>query len=298
MFTVLMYGGIGDTLRNLSVFPHQYIYDKWRIRTKTFYKHWKLTGEHQYASPPGTEFFHAMTDRFPSLCWGGETTSHHGMPAICNRLVREVIKLANKGEPFFFELRPTLSLSESAALPKWENKPVIGIQTHLLGTKTKEWGIPNWRLFLQMLLQQYPSAQLVLIEPSDAVADLIVAPNITTTTHLNLYQLIHLFKSFDLVVSVDSWAKYVAAWNKTPQVIVVPDQRSQYPSLTADELLGLQFFGIFGKERNRTIGLERTASGRGLLTLDKMAELSPENLLRETMEKLQILPVCARPSNP
>ena len=290
MFTVLMYGGIGDTLRNLSIFPHQSIYEKTGIRTTALYMHWRLTGEHQYPNPPGTEFFHGMADRFPSLRWGGETTSHRGPGAIANRLVREMIKLSHGGTSRFFPLEPVLTPDEMAALPNLSGQMVIGIQTHLLGTKTKTWGLNNWRRFLERMIARYPQAKFVLIETSEEVNELVLNENVLTTRNLNLYQILHLFRYFTLTISVDSWAKYAAAWNETPQVIVVPDQRPEYAVLTPESLLRLQFSGIYGKAQNKILGLEKTPEGRAAYTLDRMANLSPERLFEESVAHLENIP--------
>jgi ADP-heptose:LPS heptosyltransferase len=290
MFTVLMYGGIGDTLRNLSIFPHRSIHRLTGLRTTAVYKHWRLTGEHQYANPPGTEFFQAMADRFESLRWGGETTANRGLGAYTNRLVRELVKVCHGGTPPYFPLEPKLSAVEMAELPDLGRGPVIAVQTHLLGTWTKAWGLERWQRFIALLLEQIPDARIVVIEPSQDAEKLVVAPGVITTHRLNLYQLLHLVRSFHLTISVDSWAKYAAAWNHAPQIVIVPDQRPQYPVLTADHLIQLQFAGIFGEPRNRTIGLERDGNGRGVLTLEHIDRLTPDMLLREAMEKLQKFP--------
>ena len=230
--TVLMYGGIGDTLRNLSILPHESIYRATGLRTTALYKHWRLTGEHQYANPPDTEFFHALADRFPSLRWGGETINHNGPGAIANRLVREALKLTHSGQPPLYPLHPALTPEEKAGLPDLSGRRVIGVQPHITGTYTKKWAIENWQLFLTRLTQEYPDATIVILETSPDARQLAPSDRFLTTNHLNLFQLLHLIRSFGLLISIDSWPKYVAAWNKIPQVIIVPDQSVQYPILT------------------------------------------------------------------
>jgi hypothetical protein len=281
LFTVLMYGGIGDTLRNLSIFPHEAIHRRTGIRTVALYKHWRLTGEHQYTNPPDTDLFQGLADRIPSLRWGGETIGHKGPGALANRLVREVVKLGHGGAPPLYPLHPQLTPEEKAALPDLKGRRVIGVQPHVTGTYTKKWGVENWRRFLALLAQSYPDAAIVILETSREGRDLALSERFLTTDHLNLFQLIELIRGFGLMISIDSWPKYVAGWNEIPQVVIVPDQTPQYPILTPDHLFGLQFASLAAHPRNRFVGLERHASGRGVYTLAKMSDLAPETLHRQ-----------------
>jgi ADP-heptose:LPS heptosyltransferase len=289
MFTVLMYLGIGDTLRNLSIFPHQFIHQKFGLRTTAYYKPWQATNEHQYG-----DVFRDLAERVPSLRWGGETDEHRGPGAIANRFVREAIKACHHGQPRFFPLNPRLSPSEEAQLPSLKGRKVIGLQPHLTGTYTKAWPLENWQRFVALMTARHPDAVIVILEVSKEARKLALTENVLTTDHLSLCQLLRLFNTFSFVVSVDSWAKYAAAWNEVPQLIIVPDQRPQHPILTPDNLLSFHFAGIYGQKQNRTLGLERRADGSGAYTLDKMSDLSPEKLFEETERHIERFPLRAR----
>jgi ADP-heptose:LPS heptosyltransferase len=295
MFRIVLWGGIGDALNILSTFPHRRIHETFGIKTTVFYIHWRLTGAHQYANPPGTEFFRSLVERFPSLRWGGEITSNRTPSAYAYRLVRRAIWLLNNREPYYWPLDPTLTPEESAALPDLSGRPAIAVQTHLLGVKTKHWGLENWQRYLAALSSRHPEARIVVIDPAGEAEELATDPNVITTRHLNLFQLLHLFRHFSLVVSVESWTKYAAAWNQIPQIIIVPDQRSELPIATAAAFLRYQLAGLYGKPLNRIIGLEKKAGGQGVLTLERISDLSVERLLEETDEHLRKFPLRQRP---
>jgi hypothetical protein len=46
---------------------------------------------------------------------------------------------------------------------------------------------------------------------------------VTVHDRLSLPQAIRLGEAADALFSIDSWSKYVAAWQRIPQVILVPD---------------------------------------------------------------------------
>jgi ADP-heptose:LPS heptosyltransferase len=299
MFTIVLWGGIGDALCDLSTFPHAWIYRTLGIRTRVRYLHWRHTRPHAYANPPGTEFFRALVERFPSLQWEGETEPGGRSPGLyAFRLVRKTLRLAHGGRPFYFPLHPVLTPEEEANLPALDGRAVIAVQTHLQGTKTKMWGAKNWRRYLERLAALHPEAGLLLLEPAAEGDELAVGLNVMTTRHLNLFQLLRLIPSCSLVVSVDSWAKYAARWNEIPQIVIVPDQRPELPTSTGQAFLGYQMAGIYGRPDSRTIGLERTAAGEGVLTLETIAQLRPEELLRETQEIIAKFPLRPAPMRP
>ena len=89
----------------------------------------------------------------------------------------------------------------------------------------------------------------------------------------------------DLLVSIDSWTKYIAAAHDIPQVLVVPDQRTGYPDLTAERLLARELDGIYGRSDTTVIGISREPSPK--LTLPSLTDLTPDDLLAATNRQLE-----------
>jgi hypothetical protein len=90
----------------------------------------------------------------------------------------------------------------------------------------------------------------------------------------------------DLVVSVDSWSKYVARWGNKKQVIIVPDLRQNYvpyfKTLTPDEVAKGWFFGLTNRCNIEIIGLEKR-NHRFEYTLPSVSNLDPEYLFQRTV---------------
>ena len=291
--SIVSWGGIGDTLRNLSLVPHVALYRRFGVRCRVVYIHWRRVGSLEHAEPPEASFFEEIVARCPSLRWAGETESHHGHGRWVNRLLREAIKKLHGNIPPYFPFEIPLTPSERAQLPALDPGALtVGIQTHLSGMKTKRWDLENWRAVLEGLLAANPRLSILLLETDPRVADLHLDSRVHSTLGLNICQSIHLAGRCDFLVSVDSWAKYVAVARRIPQLVIVPDQRSEYPSLTAHKLVREEFAGIYGRPGNRVIGLSGS-SREPALSLPCMAELSPHFLTQQIQEALDALaPPC------
>ena len=294
--SIISWGGIGDTLRNLSLVPHEALFRRFGIRSRVYYVHWKKTGALAHALPPEAAFFEEIVSRCPSLRWCGEVEGHRGAGRWVNRALREAIKKLNGNTPRYFPFEIPLTESERAALPaKSSDGWTLGIQTHLSGMKTKRWGIENWRAVLEGLLCAYPDLSIRLFDSDPQVESLCTNLRIQNTRGLNICQSIHWVGECDFLISVDSWSKYVAAWQRIPQLILVPDQRSEYPGLTPQKLVHEEFAGIFGNPRNTIIGLSGPAQAP-TLSLKNIAELSPEVLLQQIQKCVSALkPVAFQP---
>lgn len=284
---ILNWGGIGDTLRHLSQIPHEAIYRRFGLRCKVVYRDWRVTGALDHAIPPDGAVYQELIGRVPSLEWKVEAGEYRGVNRVLNRLVRDAIRLWNGNRVRYFPVRFPLTPGEEAELPvrlpdtdRW-----FGVLTHLSGMKTKRWGAENWRGYLEALLRRYPKAQITLFDGDPAVRALCFDPRISATCSLSLAQSVTLVERLDACISIDSWLKYAAAWNQIPQVIVVPDQRAEYPHLTGDQLARCEHAGILGVAPNRLIGLEQRGSHADL-TLAQISDLTPEQLLEETEELL------------
>jgi ADP-heptose:LPS heptosyltransferase len=285
MITVLCWGGIGDTLRNIALVPHEAIYRRTGIRTRVVYKSWRDTGCLSHALPPEADFYEHLIGRVPSLEWRGESGEHRGAPRLLNRALRELLRTFNGGVPRYYPFEFRLTEDERGALPGKPAGLSIGIQTHLTGMLTKRWGFENWRRFLNQLADAYPAAIVTLLDSAAEVQELRVSPNITTTLGFNIAQSIAVCRDLDLIISIDSWSKYVGAWQRIPQIIVVPDQRAEYPGLTASKLVHEEFAGIFGQPQNTLVGLAGTMR-RPELVLREMSELSPDQLVAAVRTRL------------
>lgn len=286
MITILSWGGIGDTLRNIGLVPHRFLHRKWGIRSRVVYLHWKRTGALEHANPPEPGFFQELVERCPSLVWGGEIEGRQRAGRIVSRALREAVKLANRNTALYFPYDFRLTEPERKMLPERAPGFLLGVQTHLSGMKTKQWGLANWHTYLDILLREANDLSILLFDHEAQVELLCCDPRIRSTRRLNIAQSIALTEQLDLLVSVDSWSKYVAASRKIPQLIVVPDQRSEYPELSAEYLVRNAFEGIFNQPRNAFIGLGGTPQ-RPELTLDRIADLTPQELARQTLELIR-----------
>jgi ADP-heptose:LPS heptosyltransferase len=200
-----------------------------------------------------------------------------------NRVLRELIRICHGNQPVFFPYQIDLKPGEETALPVLDSTVCFGVQTHLTGMRTKQWGIQNWRRYLELLLQLQPEIQVLLFDSSPEVEQLRLDPRILTTHGLNIFQSIRLAEKMSCFVSIDSWTKYVAAWSGIPQLIVVPDQRPEYPHLTAERLVRREFAGIYGRKMNSFLGLEQVRR-RAVLTLPSMDQLTPGDLIKKTAQ--------------
>ena len=290
MFRLVCCGGIGDSLQNLSLFPHEYLHRKFGYRSEVVFMQFPVVEAASadgpvlaHAEPPNLAFFEDLINRCPSLRWCGQVEIKKTVGIALNRLLREALKATNRGEVPYFPFHPDLSEGELAALPVRGSGPLIGIQTHLSGLKTKKWGVSNWTAFLKLLLAARPDLQIVLFDSAAAVGELAIDPRISTTLSFKIAQSIRLIPRLDLLVSIESWTKYIAKAHRIPQVVVVPDPRSEYPNSTAERFRTKHFLGLCDDPDISLIGYQPAL---GALTLSQLTDLKPEDLVRHVVQKL------------
>ena len=281
-FRILCWGGVGDTLRNISSIPHEFIYRVFGYRCPAVYK--DFTGIPLFGTTPAEPYFADIVARCPSLRWVGRTEKHGGVGQLTNRALREILALLNGGQRRYYPFTIRLSDAERAALPPKSSAFTVGIQTHLAGMQTKAWGVHNWHRYCRALLASDPELRIIIFDSDERVTQLAVDQRVQTTARLNIAQSINLVATLDFLVSIDSWAKYAAVWNNIPQLLVVPDQRADYPQLTPERLLSSELQGVYGHPKVRTIGLVDQPEPK--LTLPELGQLSPEHLLEQTREAI------------
>jgi hypothetical protein len=116
----------------------------------------------------------------------------------------------------------------------------IVVQTHLDGLPAKRWAVKTWRGVLSGLRDRYPGACIHVLDPAGAP---LAGEGIVVQDRLIFPQAIRLVERCSLLVSVDSWSKYVAGWRNIPQLVIVPDQTpdSSEPSTPDASAGGLDF---------------------------------------------------------
>ena len=135
--------------------------------------------------------------------------------------------------------------------------PRIGVQTHLLGMPTKIWPADRWREVLRGVLELRPGAEILLFEPAAEAAGLLIDSRIIPVGGFDIAQAIWLVQEgLDCLISVDSWSKYPAAAAGIPQVIIVPDQRADYPQLTPASLWRHEFAPLHHRPEVHLLGLD------------------------------------------
>ena len=283
MFKIICCAGIGDTIRHLSLFPHEFLYRTLGYRTGAVFIQFDIVEGQSargaglaHAGFPKGDFFQELISRFPSLRWLGESKGKEIFGRSLSKALRDTINIPHWKSPTYFPVTPYLSEKELLMLPAGE-QPLIGIQTHLSGMKTKQWGIGNWTTFLRLFLERWKNCRVVLFDSSPQVTQLVISDRIWTTLDLNIAQSIRLVSRLKFLISIDSWAKYVAKASRVPQLIIVPDQRPEYPELTAEALPQKYFLGFDDDPLVSLVGFEPKVPA---LTLAKMADLEPKVLLR------------------
>ena len=278
MLTILCWGGIGDTLRNIALVPHAWLYRTFGLRCHVVHRNWHECLCLPHAGAPEPEFFEDLIRRIPSLEWRGESGEHRGLSRSLNRALRDAIRVAHLGHTPYFPFEVTLSEDEREALPARPAGFHLGLQTHLSGMRTKYWGAANWRRVIEQILTARPDCTIRLLDTAPEVDALCFDPRVTSTRALNLAQSINLIAGLDLLVSIDSWTKYVAAWQRIPQIVIVPDMTSEYVGSTAEKLANVELAGIIGVPGNVVLGIEGSAPHRRL-SLERMSDLAPETLV-------------------
>lgn len=178
----------------------------------------------------------------------------------------------------------------------------ILLQTHLDGhhgftsVHAKTWTVEAWSEIIH-LLRDFLDAQIHLLEwhQSSRTALLRTSPHVLNAIQPDLLSQCLYIQTMDLIISVDSWAKYPARWAGLPQVIIIPDLRQNYTpafqNISANQIAQVWFQGLTNRTDTFLIGLEcRHSSWKW--TLPSIHQLQPTQILHAVQS---ILPYCRRP---
>lgn len=268
------WGGIGDILRELAFLP----FGKWRRRygLRIHVWHWlALKGQfHPKAGLPTADSVSDLLRRLPGMEFS-EGTAPRGAKII-SKTLRKGLELTSGGRGLF---APTWRWLPEDALPdSWSKEDTnIVVQPHLIGLPSKRWGAERWREILGKFVERLDDGcRLHVLDPGGAE---LVGCGAVVHDGLSLPRAIRMVSEANSLIAVDSWSKYVAGWQDIPQFIVVPDQRGDYPQLTAESVWRHSFRGLHWNPKLRVLGLEYKP--RPHYTMGTMDTLEPERLWRE-----------------
>ncbi|MCX6972657.1 MAG: hypothetical protein NTV93_21240 [Verrucomicrobia bacterium] len=226
---------------------------------------------HALAGGPDLELAKQVTDRIPTIKWSGERviTKIEKAPA---RGLRAVIEPFHPGlfDPgFVWRTEDEVTLDPA--------RMHIVVQTHLDGLPAKRWPEENWRVVLSGLRDRHPDACIHVLDPAGAP---LAGEGIIIQDRLTFPQAIRLVERCSLLISVDSWSKYVAGWKDIPQLVIVPDQTPDYPQLTASAVWRHSFRGLHKNKNLTMLGLAPESTKRARYTFGPMSALRPQDVLQ------------------
>lgn len=267
--TIPTWGGLGDVLREISQLPVEYLFRRWGLRCRIRHLPTHLGNFRPEAACPGAEVVRDLVKRLPACTWGGEGIPSGPVKPLV-RIIRNALEMFPSGRGLF---RPEFHWEPEDVLPEGfdPGKGNLVLQTHLAGLSSKRWPVENWRQVLQELRSRFPSLSLHVLDP--AGGDLAM-PGVRVYDCLSVPQAIRLVASADGLLSVDSWSKYVAAWHHIPQIILVPDQTSDYPQLTASSVWRHSFRGLQASPEVQLLGLEPKSRHEATYTLGRLENFS------------------------
>jgi len=276
MLNIQTWGGWGDVLREISLLPlpgpHR---PRWKCCPRVGVSHLPAgsAGIREDAKAPSPEAVEDLLMRCPGLIWKGmkPLSRLRKLPARVCRTFTEFLHPGLFDPGFVWRAEDALELDRT--------KAHIVVQTHLDGLPSKRWDITSWRDVLTELRNKVPSACLHVLDPAGSP---LRGEGIIIQDKLTFPQAIRLVERSNLLISVDSWSKYVAAWNGIPQVIIVPDQTPDYPQLTASAVWRFSFRGLRRDPRVVLIGLEPHNNRSADYLLRSMADLSAEQVIVAT----------------
>lgn len=155
----------------------------------------------------------------------------------------------------------------SAKQIKQSRQKHILLHTHLdqnlinHGLTAKLWPLSNWTSLCRLLHQN--GWTISILEWNTEMRDEILAccPFVLDGRHDNECSLYASFSQYKCVFSVDSWSKYVAAWYRIPQVVVLPDLRVGYPGfekISATQFVSWWMYDILMMPSTLVLGLAKS----------------------------------------
>ena len=274
MLTIQTWGGWGDVLREISLLPvPRRMPSAWGVSLALRVRH--LSAEHirvhADARVPSAESVREMLERCPGLRWGGVGPVARRWKAAA----RGIRALIEPFHPGLFD--PGFDWRDNDMVPLEPGCRHIVVQTHLEGLPAKRWTLTGWRQVLDGLKIRYPDAILHVLDPAGAA---LVGERIVVHDSLSFPAAVNLVERCDLLVSVDSWSKYVAGWKGIPQVVIEPDQTPDYPRHTASTIWRHSFRGLHKNKNLTLLGLAPDGTKRARYTFGPMSNLRPQDVLR------------------
>ena len=267
-FPIICSGGIGDSLLKLARVPVA-PWGRCGVRFNIFYD-----GKEHPAWQVLRDFFPAI--KYCNLLSRPPKAAEYRMRNVFERIHENCQTLH----------APPLPSNHSRLTLEKESRGIL-VQTHLDGhhghahLTAKVWSIDRWCDFFWRFQERGWGVDL--LEWNDAAVDTIRerCPFIRDARKFTLLETIQSIREARCLVSVDSWTKYVAAWWKIPQVVIVPDLRNGYtPSFSgipAPVVASRWFRGLTDSPTTHIIGLEKI-NGNYSYTLNSISELEVAQL--------------------
>ncbi|MDX2079419.1 MAG: hypothetical protein SFU53_01410 [Terrimicrobiaceae bacterium] len=258
MLTIQTWGGWGDILREIALLPVRF--GRWKVRHLPA----SAVAIRPDAAAPAAEEVRSLLERIPGIVWDGEgaVTKAEKVQA---RLLRRAIEYFH---PRLFD--PGFRWRTSDEIAETKKRRFI-VQTHLQGLPSKQWDRRLWIELLQATAEIFPDHDVEVLDPA---GDVFRSAGFVVHDRLTLPQAIRLVESADRLLSIDSWSKYVAAWRGIPQLVIVPDQRSDYPQLTAQAVWKYSFRGVRDAQ---LVGI--TTDRKPQYTIGSMKRFQPSDIL-------------------
>lgn len=175
-----------------------------------------------------------------------------------------------------------------------ERKRIL-LHTHLdghhgwKGAVAKIWALENWIELCRSLDKLQFEVFILEWDSSSFDALTSACPYLKDGRKGSDVETMRSFEFYDCLFSVDSWSKYVAAWYRIPQVVVVPDLRTGYcgfEEISPDEFARWWFHGIIHHKGVIVIGLEK-AGDTYSYTLPSMNDLEVNVALEKILDVLR-----------
>jgi hypothetical protein len=266
MLTIQTWGGWGDVLREISLLPSVRFPGLFGVRHLAP----ELAGVRADAGAPSVEAVKDLLDRCPGIHWGGKGPVSRGRKYL-TRGLRAVIEPLHPG---LFD--PGFVWREEDEVSIDSTKKHVVIQTHLQGLPTKRWPMENWRAVINGVRDLNPDTCIHVLDPVGAP---LAGEGIIIQDRLTFPQAIRLVGRCSLLISVDSWSKYVAGWESIPQLVIVADQSSDYPQVTASTIWRHSFRGLHKSKNLALLGLAPESAKRARYSFGPMGNLRPQDVL-------------------
>lgn len=253
---IICANGIGDSLLILGRIPIQFL-GRLGIRFRIFYI--------------GSTHTRAILAPFLATINYCQYTSDQPTPWDCfvfSKLLSLSTRLRRIFKPPFVCHEQAGTFHPAAESVNYDCKRIL-LHTHLdqnlidHGLTAKLWPLESWIELCHRLHQNH--WQITILEWNGAMREDIFnqCPFVRDGRHADECALYASFSQYNCVFSVDSWSKYVAAWYRVPQVIVVPDLRVGYAGfdhISATQFVSWWMQDIIAMQNTLVLGLVKSGS--------------------------------------